>query len=96
MNYEQRRKIIAPLKLKQDKSMSRKKSSPDSLFLLGIRVIYGEEQNLNAGNSTDCADKSISDNVADELIDTDINGGDSRDLSEDAAYGLIVAINADS
>ena len=42
----------------------------------------------------DCADKSISDDAADELIATDINYGDLMDFSEDYAGGLITTINA--
>ena len=57
-------------------------------------VIDDEEQNLNADKSTDCADKSISDDAADELITTAINAGNSTYFAEDAAGGLIAAIDA--
>ena len=57
------------------------------------RVIDREEQNLNAGNSTYCADKLISYNAADKFIDTAINAGDSTDFADDDAGGLIAAIN---
>ena len=58
------------------------------------RVIDGEEDNLNAGNSMDCADKSVSDDAADELIVTDINAGDLIFFSEDASGGSVATINA--
>ena len=45
-----------------------------------IIVIDGEEHNLFFGNLTDCADKSISDDAADELISTAINGGNLTDF----------------
>ena len=66
INPEQLRKVFAPLELKQDKVI------PITQYYLLIiycqwihvekrerRVIDGEEQNLNAGNFTDCADKLI-------------------------------------
>ena len=66
INPEQLRKVFAPLELKQDKVI------PITQHYLLIsycqwihvekrerRVIDGEEQNLNAGNFTDCADKLI-------------------------------------
>ena len=56
-------------------------------------MINGEEENLNAVNSTDCAGKFISYDVADELITTAINAGDSIYFPKDAAGGLITAIN---
>ena len=43
-------------------------------------MIDGEEHNLFSGNLTDCADKSISDDAADELISTAINGGNLTDF----------------
>ena len=46
------------------------------------RVIRGKEHNLNAGNLKDCADKSISDDAADELMATSRNYGDSTDFLE--------------
>ena len=57
-------------------------------------MIDGEEQYLNAGNSTYCSDKSISDNVANELIATASNPVDYTDFSDDAAGVLIAAISA--
>ena len=57
-------------------------------------LIDDEEQNLNAEKSTDCADKLISDYAADEFITTAINAGDSTYFAEDAAGGLIAAIDA--
>ena len=42
----------------------------------------------------DCADKSISDDAADELIATDINAGDLTKCSKDAAGGSIATVNA--
>ena len=58
------------------------------------RVINGEEHNLNTGNLKYCADKSISDDAADEQIATAINAGDSMYFSEYSAGGLIADINA--
>ena len=57
-------------------------------------MIDGEEHNLNAGNSTDCDDKSIPDDAVDKLIVTNINAGDSTDFDDDATGGLIAAINS--
>ena len=66
INPEQLRKVISPLKLKQDKAIPRTQN--DLLICYcqwihvenrEIRVIYGEEHKLNAGNLTDCADKYI-------------------------------------
>ena len=56
-------------------------------------MINGEEQNLNAVKSTDCAGKFLLYDVADELILIDINAGDSKYLSKDAAGGFITPIN---
>ena len=42
----------------------------------------------------DCADKSISENAADELIATAINTVDLMEFAEADAGGLIAAINA--
>ena len=56
-------------------------------------MIASKEHNLNAGNSTDCADKLISYNAADELIATAINDDDSTDFADDDAGGLISDIN---
>ena len=56
-------------------------------------MIGGKEQYLNAGNSTDCADKLILYHSADELITTSFNDVDSTYFSDDAAGGLIAAIN---
>ena len=44
------------------------------------RVIYGEEHNLNDGHSTYCANISILDNAADEIIATAINAGNLTDF----------------
>ena len=49
---------------------------------------------INAGNSTDCADISISNDSADGLIDTAIDASNLTDCAEDAAVGLIDAINS--
>ena len=57
------------------------------------RFIDGEEHNLNAGNSTDFADKLISYDAVDELITNAINDGDSKDFSDGDAGGLVAAIN---
>ena len=43
-------------------------------------MIDGEEQNLNAVNLTNCADKFISGDTANELIVTSINAGDLVDF----------------
>ena len=43
-------------------------------------MIDGEEDNLNAENVTDCADKYISDDVAGGLITTAINASYSIDF----------------
>ena len=60
------------------------------------RVIDSEKNNLNSGNLTDCANMTISDNAADELIATAINSGNSADFLDDSAGGLIAAINAEN
>ena len=67
MTAEKLRKVLAPLKLKQDKSMPRTQNDLLIRYWRWThvqkrerRLIDGEEQNLNAGNSTDCADKFIS------------------------------------
>ena len=101
INREQLKKVTSPLKLKQYKVMPK---TQDDLLIhycqwihvenMERRFIDGEEHNLNAGNSTDFSDKSISDNVADELIATAINAGSSEDFADYAAGGLIAAINA--
>ena len=57
------------------------------------RVIDGEKHNLNACNLTDCADIMISDDAADGLIDTAIDVDNLTDCADDAAGGLIAAIN---
>ena len=57
-------------------------------------MIDGEEKSLKIGNLIDCADKSISDNASVELIATTINAGDQKYFSDNAAGGLIDAINA--
>ena len=44
---------------------------------------------INAGNSTDCADISISNDAADEFINTAIDAVNSTDCADDAAGGLI-------
>ena len=87
MNPEQLRKVIAPLKLKQDKGIPRTQNYLLIRYCWWIHVekrerivIDDEEQNLNADKSTDCADKSISDDAADELISTAINGGNLTDF----------------
>ena len=101
MNHGQLRKVLALLKLKQNKAMPRTQNDLLIRYCQWIyvekrerRAIDGEEHNFNAGNSTDCYDKLISDNATDELIVTAINAGDSTDFAEDAAGGSIVAINA--
>ena len=101
MTAEQFRKVLALLKLKQDKVMQRTQNDLLISYCQWIHVekrerivIDGEEQNLNAGNSTYCDDKLISDDVADELIATAINARDSTDLADDAAGGLIAAIKS--
>ena len=45
-------------------------------------MIGGEEQNLNAGNSTDYDDKLFSDDAVDDLINIAINAGYLIDFSE--------------
>ena len=74
---EQLRKVLAPLKPKQDKAMPRKRNDLLICYCQWThvekrdrRVIDGEEQNLNTGNSTDCDDKLISWYAADEFIST--------------------------
>ena len=101
MTAEQLRKFLAPLKLKKDKAMTRTQNNLPIRYCQWthvekreIRVFDGKEQNLNAGNSTYCADKLISYDAANELIDTAINDGDSTDFSDNAAGGLIDAINS--
>ena len=41
-------------------------------------MIDGDKQNLNAGNSTDCADITISDYASDGLVATDIDAVDYK------------------
>ena len=101
MNPEQLRNVLAPLKLKQDKAILRTQNDLLIHYCQWMhiekgerRVITVEEQNLSAINSTDCAHKLISDDVADELIATAINADNSTDFAEDAAGGFIAAINA--
>ena len=48
---------------------------------------------IDSGDFTYCADLSISDDAADELIATAINANDSTDCADDAADGLISAID---
>ena len=92
--------VLELFKLKQDKAIPRTQNDLLIRYCPWIRVenrerrvIDGEKRNLNAGNSTYCADKLISDHVVDELITTDINSGYLTDFSDDAAGGLIAAIN---
>ena len=101
MNPEQLRKVIAPLKLKQDKGIRRTQNYLLIRYCWWIHVekrerivIDGEEHNLNTGNLTDCADISISDYATDKLIANYINAGDSKDFSDDAAGALVAVINA--
>ena len=100
-NPEKLGKFVALLKLKQDKSIPRTQNDLLISYCQWIyadnrqrRMIFGDEQNLNAVNSTDCADKNISDHLSDELIATAINAGDPTYFSDDAANGLIYDINA--
>ena len=102
MNYEQMRKVLATLKLKQDRAMTRTQNDLLIRYFQWThvekrerRVIYTEEYDLNSINSTYCAYKSISDNVVDELITTDINTGDLTDFYDNASGRLIDAINCD-
>ena len=101
MTYEQLRKFLAPLKIKQYKLMPRTANDFLVCYFQWVnvekrerRVIDDGKHNLNAVNLTGFADKSISDNAADEVIATSINAGYSTDFSEDAAGGLIAATNA--
>ena len=48
---------------------------------------------INAGNSTDCADIFISNDATDGLIATTIDARNLMDCAEDAAGGFIDAIN---
>ena len=56
-------------------------------------MIDSEEHNLNAGNSADFPNITISNDAEDKLIATTINAGDLTDFSEDAASRLIAVIN---
>ena len=101
MNSVQLRTVLAPFKIKQVKYMPRTQNDLLICYFQWIhvekrqrRVTDGEEQNLNAGNLTDCADKQVSDCVVDEFISTAINSGDQTDFSEDDDCGLIPTINA--
>ena len=101
MTAEILKKVLAPLKLNQDKEMPRTQNDLLICFCQWTRVekrdrrvIDGEEHNLNAGISKDCVDKFISYNAADELIATSFNTGDSADFPDDTAGGLIAAINS--
>ena len=103
MNPKKMSKVIELLKLKQDEAMTRTQNDLLVRYCHWIhvekrdrRLIDGEEHNLNAGNSTYCADKLILDDAVDEFIATDINADNSTDFAEDAAGGLIAAINADN
>ena len=51
---------------------------------------------INADNSTDCADISISKYVADGLISTAIYARNPTNCAEGAAGGLMDAINAEN
>ena len=97
---EQLRRVIEPSKLKKDKAMPRTKNDILIHYCQFTHiekrersVINGQEQHINAVNSTYCADKFISYDVSDEFITTAINAGDSTYFSKDAAGGLITAIN---
>ena len=57
-------------------------------------MIDEAKHSLNAKNSTDCADVTISNDTADELFATAINDGDSTNFSDNSAGGLITAINS--
>ena len=57
------------------------------------RVIYGEKQNINAGNLTDFDDIMYSGNAVDGLITTDIDAVHLTDCADDAAGGLISHTN---
>ena len=57
-------------------------------------MIGVKKHNINAGNSTDYADITVLDNVADRLIATDFNAGDLKDCADDTASGLIAATDA--
>ena len=101
MTYEEFRKVLALLRRKKYKSIPRTANDLLIRYFQWVQiekreiiVIAGQKHNLNAGNSTDCAEINISDNAADELIATAINAGDSTDFSDDAAGGLIAATNA--
>ena len=101
MNPEKLRKVLSPLKLKQDRENSRTQNDILICYWHWIhvengerRLIDGEEQNLNSGKFTGCADKLISGDVVDELISTAINAVDSTDFFGNATGGFISAINA--
>ena len=57
-------------------------------------MIGVEKHNINAGNSTDYADITVLDNVANILIATDINAGYLKDCDDDVAGELINYIDA--
>ena len=94
MNSEQLRKVLAPLKLKQDKAMSRTQNDLLIHYCQWVhvekrerRVIDDKEYNLNSVNTTDHGDKLISDDAADEFIVTDINAENFTKFAEDVAGG---------
>ena len=57
-------------------------------------MIDVEKHNINAGNLKGCSDITIWDNLADGFIDTSIDAGYLMGCDDDAAGGLISAIDA--
>ena len=101
MTSEELKKVPAPLRHQKDKAMLKKSNDILICHCQWVhvekrerRVVDVDKHNINAGNSTDCVDITISDDAADGLIATSIDAGDSTDCADDHAGGLIAGINA--
>ena len=99
MTAEILKKVLAPLKLNQDKEMPRTQNDLLICFCQwtrvekrDIRVVDVEEPNMNNGNSMDCSDIKISDDSADGWIANAINSGNFTVCAKDATGSLITDI----
>ena len=87
MTSEKLRKVLAPFIRRKDKVIPKKENDLLICYCRWVhiekrerRVIDGEKHNINAGNLKDCADITIPDDVADGLITTATDAGDSTVL----------------
>ena len=86
-------KLLAPLRRQQDKAMI-------SYFCWvhidkSYKIVIGvDKHNINADNSTECADITILENGEYGFIATNINARDLTDCSDNAAGGMISDIDA--